>query len=74
MHEPPDPPGFPGDPFHSPSENPQPIFSDGSQVDGSNTPGDDTTETDYINPDGTPLGSTPHAPPHAPSTPLHKPK
>jgi hypothetical protein len=74
MHEPPDPPEFPDDPFHSPSANPQPIFSDGSQVDGSNKPGDDTTETDYINPDGTPLGSTPAAPHHTPATPPHKPK
>jgi hypothetical protein len=73
MHEPPDPPEFPGDPFHSPSANPQPIYSDGSQVDGSNKPGDDTTETDYINPDGTPLGSTSPAH-HAPATPPHKPK
>ena len=74
MREPPDPPEFPDDPFHSPSENPQPIFSDGTQVDGSNKPGDDTTETDYINPDGTPLGSTPPAPHHAPGTPTHKAK
>ena len=74
MHEPPDPPVFPDDPFHSPSANPQPIYSDGSQVDGSNKPGDDTTETDYINPNGTPLGSTPPAPHHTPSTPPHNPK
>jgi hypothetical protein len=74
MHEPPDPPVFPDDPFHSPAENPQPIFSDGSQVDGSNKPGDDTTETDYINPDGTPLGSTPSVPHHTPGTPPHKPQ
>jgi len=74
MHEAPDPPVYPDEPFRSPLENPQPIYSDGGQVDGSNKPGDDTTETDYINPDGTPLGSTPAVPHHTPSTPPHKPK
>jgi hypothetical protein len=52
----------PSDPFASPQSTPDPLFSDGPQVDGSSSPGDDTTETDYINADGTPMGSSPAAP------------
>jgi hypothetical protein len=49
----------PSDPFASPEATPDPLFSDGPQVDGSTSPGGDTAETDYINPNGTPLGSSP---------------
>jgi hypothetical protein len=61
----------PSDPFVSPQATPDPLFSDGPQVDGPTSPGDDSAETDYINPDGTPLGSSPaprglpHEPPAA---------
>ena len=52
----------PSDPFVSPQSTPDPLYSDGPQVDGPTSPGDDSAKTDYINPDGTPLGSSPAAP------------
>jgi hypothetical protein len=62
--------GNPSDPFVSPQATPDPLFSDGPQVDGPTSPGDDSAETDYINPDGTPLGSSPapHGLPQKPPT------
>ena len=45
--------------------------ADGPQVDDENSPGDNTTETDYINPNGSPMGSQP--PGHSGVTHPHKP-
>ena len=62
----------PADPFVSPQATPDPLFGDGPQVDGPTSPGADSAKTDYINPDGTPLGSrpaAPHATPHKPGKP-----
>ena len=72
----------PSDPFASPQAKPDPLYSDGPQVDGPTAPSDNTAKNDYINADGTPIGTSPAAP-QAPgvhaqpgtSTPktLHKP-
>jgi hypothetical protein len=51
----------PSDPFVSPQATPDPLYGDGPQVDGPGSSGADSAKTDYINPDGTPLGSSPAA-------------